>query len=283
MGVLDAILKQNKKNTRKSGGGEQLSNEERLKRYFSAFLKENEDSKKVTIRILPPKDSDSTVFEEAWFHEIVLDGKKNVIYDPGKNDGERSPINEIHDELWRSDNEQDKSNAKNYQPKLYYVMKVIDREHEEDGPKFWRFKHNWKQDGPYDKIYPIFESKGDITDIEKGRDITLQLTKKSYNGRKYTDITAVIPEDPSPLTNDADKLKAWLEHDTEWRDVYSKKPLEYLEAIARGDVPRYDPVRGEMVYETPDAKTEERTEVGATQQVVMDPQADEEVSGDLPF
>ena len=53
--------------------------------------------------------------------------------------------------------------------KLYYP------DNEEDGVKFWRFKHNWKGDGPIDKIIPIWRNKGDVTDINEGRDLILIL------------------------------------------------------------------------------------------------------------
>ena len=31
------------------------------------------------------------------------------------------------------------------------------------------------------------------------------------------------------------KLKRWVKDELTWEDVYSKKPVEYLEAIARGE------------------------------------------------
>ncbi len=50
-----------------------------------------------------------------------------------------------------------------------------------DGVKFWRFKHNYKNEGVLDKIIPIWRAKGDITDPEKGRDLIIELAKLTLN------------------------------------------------------------------------------------------------------
>ena len=47
------------------------------------------------------------------------------------------------------------------------MVKLIDRDNEQDGVKFWRFKHNTKSEGVLDKIFPIFKNKGDITDPKR--------------------------------------------------------------------------------------------------------------------
>ncbi len=65
-----------------------------------------------------------------------------------------------------------------YKPRKFYIVKVIDRDNEQDGPKFWRFKHNYKQEGIFDKIIPIYKAKGDVADAEKGRDLTKRITRR---------------------------------------------------------------------------------------------------------
>ena len=40
----------------------------------------------------------------------------------------------------------------------------------------------------------------------------------------------------------------WLSNTEEWRDVYSQKPVEYLEAIAKGETPEWDSNLGKYVY-----------------------------------
>ena len=174
---LDAVLAQYEQS--KQGGSSNTSKftqEERMKKYFAAILTDKETQGQRRLRILPTKDG-SSPFKEVWYHEIQVDGKFQKFYDPGKNDNERSPLNEVYEELRSTGKESDKELAKQYLSRKFYIVKVIDRDNEADGVKFWRFKHNYKNEGILDKIIPIWRNKGDITDPLTGRDIILELTK----------------------------------------------------------------------------------------------------------
>jgi len=274
---LDAVLAQYEK--AKSGGNSanKMSQEDRMKKYFAAILMQNENSGQKRLRILPTPDG-SSPFKEVWYHEVQVEGKWNKIYDPGKNDNERSPLTEIHDELMSTGKESDKELAKAYKPRKFYIVKVVDRDNEADGVKFWRFKHNYKNEGILDKIIPIWKAKGDITDPVNGRDLIIELTKaKTPKGATYTVIQTVMHDDPTPVHTDAETAKAWTEDPLTWMDVYSKKPVEYLEAIARGETPRWSSDLGKYVYG--DSSSDEGT-IGGT---YVDPQAEAEPDGDLPF
>jgi hypothetical protein len=275
---LDAVLAQYEK--AKSGGSNtsKMSQEDRMKKYFAAILSNNENSGQKRLRILPTPDG-SSPFKEVWYHEVQVEGKWNKIYDPGKNDNERSPLTEIHDELMSTGKESDKELAKAYKPRKFYIVKVIDRDNEADGVKFWRFKHNYKNEGILDKIIPIWKAKGDITDPVNGRDLIIELAKaKTPKGATYTVIQTVMHDDPSPVHTDVETGKDWTEDPLTWMDVYSKKPVEYLEAIARGETPRWSSDLGKYVYG--DSSSEEGT-IGGTS--YTDPQAESEPDGDLPF
>jgi hypothetical protein len=274
---LDAVLAQYEK--AKSGGNSanKMSQEDRMKKYFAAILMQNENSGQKRLRILPTPDG-SSPFKEVWYHEVQVEGKWNKIYDPGKNDNERSPLTEIHDELMSTGKESDKELAKAYKPRKFYIVKVVDRDNEADGVKFWRFKHNYKNEGILDKIIPIWKAKGDITDPVNGRDLIIELTKaKTPKGATYTVIQTVMHDDPSPVHADDATAKAWTEDPLTWADVYSKKPVEYLEAIARGETPRWSSDLGKYVYG--DSSSDEGTIGGS----YVDPQAEAEPDGDLPF
>ena len=275
---LDAVLAQYEK--AKSGGSSanKMSQEDRMKKYFAAILTQNENSGQKRLRILPTPDG-SSPFKEVWYHEVQVEGKWNKIYDPGKNDNERSPLTEIHDELMSTGKESDKELAKSYKPRKFYIVKVIDRDNEADGVKFWRFKHNYKNEGILDKIIPIWKAKGDITDPVNGRDLIIELAKaKTPKGATYTVIQTVMHDDPSPVHTDAETAKTWTEDPLTWADVYSKKPVEYLEAIARGETPRWSSDLGKYVYG--DSTANEETIGGGS---YTDPQAESEPDGDLPF
>jgi hypothetical protein len=264
-----------------------MSSEDRMKKYFAALLKDNEKQGQRRVRILPTTDG-SSPFKEVWFHEINVDGKWQKFYDPGKNDNERSPLTEVYEELMSTGKETDKQLAAQYRSRKFYIVKVIDRDNEQDGVKFWRFKHNYKQEGILDKIIPIWKAKGDITDPDKGRDLILELTKaKTPKGATYTVIQTVMYDDPSPIAEDETQMSEWVADELTWEDVYSKKPVEYLEAIARGETPRWDSEKGGYVYSNDEVG---EVSMGGTPKMeaksineVADPQSNEEVDEDLPF
>ena len=286
--VLDAVLSQYEKSTQSStNSSSKMSSEDRMKKYFAALLKDNEKQGQRRVRILPTTDG-SSPFKEVWFHEVNIDGKWQKFYDPGKNDNERSPLNEVYEELMSTGKETDKQLATQYRARKFYIVKVIDRDNEQDGVKFWRFKHNYKQEGILDKIIPIWKAKGDVTDPDNGRDLILELTKaKTPKGATYTVIQTIMYDDPSPISNDETQMSEWVSDELTWEDVYSKKPVEYLEAIARGETPRWDSEKGGYVYSNDE--TAEMSMGGSPKNEaksineVADPQANDEIDEDLPF
>jgi len=281
MSTLEAILAQYQKNTQAaSGNRNNVSQEERMKRYFTTLLPKGSQGEERRIRILPTKDG-SSPFIEVYFHEILVGGNWVKLYDPAQ-EGKRSPLNEVREGLLLMGDDKSKELAKQYRSKKFYIVKVIDRDNEQDGPKFWRFKHNAKKDGIFDKIYPIFQKKGNILDLNTGRDLTLFLTlTKSGNGKDYTSINTIMPEDPSPLHADESIAQSWMDDSLTWSDVYSKKGEDYLEMVAKGEVPRWDSVTSKWVS---NSSSEETITGGTTKQTaIVDPQEDDETEEDLPF
>ena len=280
--VLDSVLAQYEKNaTTSSSQKSNISQEDRLKKYFSAILQKNEKSASRRIRILPTKDG-SSPFVEVWYHEIQVNGQWVKLYDPDKNDNQRSPLTEVYNELISTGKKEDKELASQYRSRLFYIVKVIDRDNEQDGVKFWRFKHNYKQEGVLDKILPIWKAKGDVTDAEKGRDLIIELTKaKTPQGKEYTVIQTIMYDDPQPLHEDKGIMEGWLQDELTWNDAYSKKPVEYLEAVAVGETPIWSSELKKYVY-----GEEAEISLGGTKQETpapADPQANDEPDGDLPF
>jgi hypothetical protein len=281
--TFDAVQAQYEKNKNAASGSKFQNQEERMKKYFTTVLPQGKDTLDKRIRILPTKEGLSP-FVEVYFHEVQVDGKWVKLYDP-KQEGKRSPLNEVKDSLEATQKEEDKKLASSYRARKFYIVKVIDRDNEADGVKFWRFKHNSKQEGIFDKIFPIFRSKGDITDPVTGRDLILTLTlAKSNAGKDYTSITSIIQEDTSPLHTDETIVKKWLSDTLVWSDVYSKKPEDYLDMVANGETPKWDKEAKKWIS----AATAEETIAGGKSEgnvPIVDPQADVEPNEDedLPF
>ena len=279
---LDAVLAQYEKAKQGSTSStSKFTQEERMKKYFAAILQDKETQGQRRLRILPTTDGTSP-FKEVWYHEIQVDGKFQKFYDPGKNDNERSPLTEVYEELRSTGNENDKKLASSYLSRKFYIVKVIDRDNEEDGVKFWRFKSNYKNEGIYDKIIPIYRNKGDIADPEKGRDLILELTKaKTPKGAVYTVIQTVMYDDAAPIHEDTKLAESWVNDELTWSDVYSKKPVEYLEAIARGETPKWNTDKGG--YDYGDSSSDETSFGGSKPSAPIDPQAGDDEDSDMPF
>jgi hypothetical protein len=280
MSTFDAVLAQYEKNKNAtSGNANRVSQEDRMKKYFVTILPKGSKGEDRRIRILPTLDG-SSPFKEVYFHEVQVDGKWIKLYDP-KQEGKRSPLNEVHEGLMMTGVESDRELARQYRSRKFYIVKVIDRDNEQDGPKFWRFKHNAKGDGILDKIFPIFKNKGDVTDPQKGRDLIISLTlTKAGTGKEYTSINSVIPEDIGVLHEDENIAKTWLEDELAWSDVYAKKGEDYLEMVAKGETPRWDNDSKKWVSNLTSDETIGTQKVSTP---IVDPQVDEEADEDLPF
>lgn len=239
MSALDALLAQYNQNisptTNENTGGIKYDE----KNYFSASLADGEETKKYTIRILPPNAGQQTSFEEMWVHQIkVANGKKQTFTCIKKHKNEDCPFCEANQLLYKSNNEQEKDLAKNYFARKMFVVKLIDRNKEAEGPKFWRFPYDKSKQGVYDKIMGIITSiNQDVTDKNTGRDLVLTIGR---NQLKFPVVSSITQLDSSPVSKLPEQQEAWLSDARTWKDVYGIKTYEYLEIIVKGGVPVYN-------------------------------------------
>ena len=243
--TLDSILSQYEKNTDNSSKGPKISNEERLKKYFTEKLQKGVKNATKVFRILPGKDGGSP-FDEAYFHERQVNGKYEKIYCPKLNSGEECPLCEAREALLMEGSKKAKQMASEYTARKYYVVKGIDRENEDHGVKFWRYKHKYTGDGIQDKLMPIFKLKGDITDAREGRDIIISTSR---NDKGWNVVGSIMTDDVSILTTDKNQANEWFNNEETFKDVYAKKPFEYLEIIAKNMSPVWDSELSKYVAE----------------------------------
>lgn len=208
-----------------------------LKNYFTVFLKEGVKSGKKTIRILPTSDGTSP-FVEVYGHKAEVNGEYKTFACLKHEKGEACPFCEARELLLSKGTDQQKELAKKYNARLMYVVKVIDRDNEAEGVKFWRFNHDFRKEGIMDKIHGIVSAiNKDITDPESGRDLVININRNQNNVPVVSSISQL---DSSPLSTDAAKKAAWLGDARTWEDVYSVKSYDYLEIIVRGETPVWD-------------------------------------------
>ena len=244
MTSLDAILSQYEKNTENTKTSK-MSNEDRLKKYFTEKLQKGVKNATRRFRILPGKDGQSP-FAEAHFHERLVNGKYEKIYCNKLNDGGECPLCEAREALLMDGSKKAKQMASEYSPRKYYVVKGIDRDNEDHGVKFWRFKHKYTGDGVMDKLMPLFKLKGDITDAREGRDIIITTNR---NDKGWSVVTSIQSDDVTLLTEDTNNANIWFNNDETFKTVYSKKPIEYLEIVAKNMTPIWDSEQSKYVAE----------------------------------
>jgi hypothetical protein len=210
-----------------------------LKNYFNVFLKEGVNSATKTIRVLPSSDG-SSPFVEVHGHKAEVNGEYKTFACLKEEKGEACPFCEAREKLLATGEESKKELAKKYKARLMYVVKVIDRDNEAEGVKFWRFNHDFRKEGIYDKIVGVMNAlkkNKDITDVEQGRDLVLTINRNQNN---VPVVSAIGADDPSQLTEDSSKKEAWLSDVRTWEDVYSVKSYDYLKIIVMGDIPVWD-------------------------------------------
>ena len=135
--------------------------------------------------------------------------------------------------------------------KKFYIVRGIDKGLEKDGVKFWRFKHNYKNQGTLDKLLPILEDymtsqQADFSDAMTGTDLNIIMTDSEFNGHVYKAISAITAKGKSPLHADPQVMQVWVDDDVSWRDVFLPKkapnttPYEFLEMVAGGTSPYWE-------------------------------------------
>lgn len=268
-----------------------------LKNYFTTHLKDTEKEATKRIRILPTKDG-TTPFIEFHGHKVQVEGQWRTF--PCLKHEEEKPCAfcEAYDALRAQGTEAGKDLAKKYSAKKMFIVKVIDRDNEDHGVKFWRFPYNYSKQGILDKIYGVLKAVNkDITNAETGRDLLVILARDQNNRPSVQSISHV---DPTPLSEDKALAKTWLEDDRTWQDVYATKPYDFLEILVRGGVPAWDKDEkkfvdkaslktkeaedtvGEVTLGVQNVKTTVKTAKALP--IVVDPVGtDDVVDDDLPF
>ena len=236
------------------------------KNYLQARLSDKETTKTLVIRLLPFSPQEKTPFKKVFMHtvkvnkEVAPNGWKTFVCPThNKKDGEvmgdSCPFCETSAKARElKSNSLDESTKKRYgdieflnRVKEMWIVRCIERGHEEDGVKFWLFNSSKKKDGVYDKIMNLAKirseaaarkgNKYSIFDVNNGLDLIVTLTKTA-DGK--TSVQIVDDGTPSPLTEDFDLGMSWIEDEKRWYDVYTVKSYDYMAIIASGGVPIYD-------------------------------------------
>lgn len=238
------------------------------KNYLNARLAQNETSKTLTIRLLPFSSENRSPFKKVITHtvkvnkEVSPSGWKTFIC-PEKNvfeDAKNStcPFCEASTEARNMRFQTTDEVAKKrygdiefmYRAKDSWLVRCIERGHEDDGVKFWLFNDSKKKDGVYDKMYNLFmqrsnEANGyNIFDLNNGKDLIITITRDSNGKSVFQIIDAGVP---TPLSSDEELANKWINDNKKWTDVYTVKSYEYMTIIGQNGVPVFNKELGKYV------------------------------------
>ena len=253
-----------------------------MKNYLQARLLPTEQTKTMTIRLLPFSKDGGTPFKKVHMHTVKVNkdvspsGWKTFVCpvknvdDEGKPFGERCPFCEMADKARELKNGAvDEGARKKYsdiefinRAKDMWIVRCIERGHEEDGVKFWMFSSSKKKEGVYDKIVNLYRQRNEednynIFSLENGKDLVLTLSRTSDN---KTSIQVIDKSLPTPLSTDSEKGIEWINDDKVWQDVYTVKPYEFMSIIVDQGVPRYSKELGGWYDATKDGEVQAEAE-----------------------
>lgn len=269
------------------------------KHYLNLRPNPGETSKKVKIRILPVSATEHTPFMEVHTHsmkvstDISRSGYKSFIClnEPRlkeifpDNANVRCPICEKSEEYMKASREEtDEATRKSLfkqgaeiRAKRTFIVRVIERGHESEGVKFWRFNDYKDGTGIYDQLFSIYKNRADesvesgdayykkvdggyekidaeeynalseeeraiipynVFDLNNGRDI---IVTTEFNPKtKKTSMKIDSAGYNTPLSANTEQALAWVYDDKTWSDLYSLKNYDYLRLVVEGKVPYFD-------------------------------------------
>ena len=218
-----------------------------VKNYLNVKLTGKESEKTLNIRLFNLNTEKKTPFEEVYMHYYSKEKRSFVCAKKTKNVPEGTECNcpfcDIRENAAKA---QIGSNPEEYEKlkkifkengaTLNYVVRVIDRDDEEFGVKFWKISQ-----ATYESILSIYrlhkKANIDIFDTQKGRDLIITI-KKSDGKSKIANISASLSE--SKLAETKEKVEAIINDTKVWSDVYGVKPYDYLYILINGGTPFYD-------------------------------------------
>jgi hypothetical protein len=158
-----------------------------------------------------------------------------------------------------------------------WIVRCIERGHEEDGVKFWLFSDSRQKDGVYDKIFAIFKKRHEkgknIFDVNEGKDLCLTLSKDALG---KTRITITDDDEWTPLTDNVELGNSWINDPKRWDEVYTTKSYDYMSIVVQNGVPVFDKEKNTYVD-----KYAAKAEAEAAQQAALS-QATRDLSMEEP-
>ena len=192
---------------------------------YSKVLWKPKSVGKYQIRFIPSILDKKNPFKEVFIHYGI---GKFPIY-ALTNWGEKDPIVEFAKKLRAGDYDKENSAlAKKLDPKVRIFAPIIVRGEEEKGVRLWEFGKEI-----YTQLLGIAadDDYGDFTDINEGRDFTIEAVMADQMGRQGIKCSLRIKPKQTPASPDANIIEKWLIEQPDILSVQRKYSFEDLKGV----------------------------------------------------
>jgi hypothetical protein len=227
----------------------QSSNSKKEKIDYSKVYWKPKEEGKYQIRIVPSKLNPQNPFQEVFVHYGF--GKFPIF--SLTNWGEKDPIVEFASKLRKTNEKENWILAKKIDPKMRVYAPVVVRGEEEKGTRLWEFGKEI-----YMQLLGIAEDEdyGDFTDVNEGRDFTVDVVKGDIGGRQGLKSSIRIKPKTTPLSTDASSVNKFLNEQPNVLEIQRKTEYDALKEILQNWLSPEEE-SGDDVEEVVETKTQE--------------------------
>ena len=255
--------------------------------YTKVYWKPKEEGK-YQIRIVPSKFDSTNPFKEVLVHYGF--GKFPIF--ALTNWGEKDPIVEFASQLRKTNDKENWQLAKKIDPKMRVYAPVIVRGEEEKGVRLWEFGKEI-----YMQLLGIAEDEdyGDFTDINEGRDFTVEAVKGDIAGRQGLKTSIRVKPKTTVLSSDASQIQKFLTDQPNILELQRKMEYDAMKEVLQNWLSPEEPEEGSIIDDEnePEVEVEAAPAKAYALKTPMEPKVskaekfdslfDEDEDNDLPF
>ena len=192
--------------------------------YTKVYWKPKAENVKYQIRFVPSKLDKKNPFKEIFVHYGFSKFPTLAL----SNWGEKDPIIEFAKQLRKTDDKENWKLAKKLDPKMRVYAPVIVRGEEDKGVRLWEFGKEI-----YLQLLGIAEDEdyGDYTDINDGRDFTVEAVMGDIGGRQGLKSSIRVKPKTTPLSTNKADIENWLENQPDVLEIQRKMDFDALKEV----------------------------------------------------
>ena len=191
--------------------------------YTKSLWKPKQEGK-FQIRIVPSKLDKTNPFKEVFVHYGMSKFPMYAL----TNWGEKDPIVEFAKQLQKTNDKENWKLSKKLEPKMRVFAPVIVRGEEDKGVRLWEFGKEI-----YMQLLGIADDEdyGDYTDINEGRDFTVEAVMGDIGGRQGLKSSIRIKPKTSPLSASKNDIELWLEEQPDILELQRKIEFDKMKEL----------------------------------------------------